>query len=749
MGRSENLFHPPVGLPPTETKQDFNPSEPPLNATAGDIASREVQQLAFADGRERSSRRSEGASTGRDPGTTSGRLPVAPVEVPSKQAGLPDLIIVNGEGNRPEYRTVTPRDGSSPELRAVATVRDLGANVVFDDNKQISKISYPAENKTREFGRDENGEINKLVTTTPRGQFSYVKEDGRWLYLAPDHKKYVAPDFSLDDNGEFSKSTADGVVLTQRPDGRLFNEERTALGARIQRDVDGNPVTVKRPDNTSITATYECGRLAKLVDSQDGASITWTPDGKGNWRSDDVPPQTVQNMRLEHNGNLSYTSDKSKYTIRGNGAEIEENATRSRYTFDDQGRISSIKYPGGKAALSFGYLGSDDKPSFIQVDDLQKHESKRFIHQPDKGGWTGLDRNNNLLGTWKGAVKLSDDGSYAIKPAVGNSTTYLPDGTTRTEQAKATLKPVDTPETEKPETRRPEVRRPEVRRPEVRRPEVGRPEVRSPETDKPETRKPETRKPETERPPATPDVQNENEITDHSFQLKGYMLPSPDQLGAGSCLYMSATGIAEYLINKSKGIVNPQVGGATDLSEQWTINLSKTVQLGNNYTDAPELLARAGALPDSRMKFRAYASSSWMSEPAIGGRGTEALPPFKKDVLFNGGGEGSQNAHGQMRPADLERIKKYLRENQSPVLFVYKPPTANWWHANIITGYDDKTQSFTVRDSSFGRQVSNAPAYNYDGRSPYGPKPYRNETQMPYYQVLQWGNHATGYKLAN
>lgn len=745
MGRAENLFHPAVGLPPTETRQDFTPSEPPLNATTSDGARRESQQLALADSRDTPQpnvadvreRQQVAVADGRerDQIVVANRRDRAPV----KPLGLPDLIIVQGEGNRPEFRSVPVPDRVSPESIAVARVRDLGENVVLDANKQISKISYPAEGKTREFGRDENGDINRLVTTTPRGQFNYVKEDGRWLYLAPDHKRYVAPDFSLDANGEFSKSTSDGAVLTQRPDGKLFNEERTAVGARIQRDAEGNPLTVKRPDNTTIAATYENGQLVKLVDSQDGQSITWKPDGKGNWRSDDVPPQSVQNLRLEHNGNLSYTSDKSKYTIRGNGAEIEESATRSRYTFDDQGRISSIKYPGGKAALRFGYLGLDDKPSFIQVDDLQKHESKRFIHQPEKGGWTGLDRNNNLLGTWKGSVKLNDDGSYAIKPTGDSWLTYLPDGTTRKEQARTDRKPADLPESERNEARRRDVDKPEVRKPEVRKPEVR----------KPDTEKPENRKPEKEKPSVTPDVQNENEITDHSFQLKGYMLPSPDQLGAGSCLYMSATGIAEYLINKSKGIVNPQVGGPTDLSEQWTINLSKTVQLGNNYTDAPELLARAGALPDSRMKFRAYASSSWMNERAIAGRGTEALPPFQKDVLFNGGGEGSQNAYGQMGPKDLERIKKYLRENQSPVLFVYKPPTANWWHANIITGYDDKTQSFTVRDSSFGRPDAKSPAYNYDGRSPYGPKPYRNETQMPYYQVQQWGNHATGYKLAS
>lgn len=736
---AENLFHPPVGLPPPETRQNFDPSEPPLAATASDAARGERSQRALADSGDRpqlvlarAGERSQSAltdgrdRTGRSQAIAAERRQVTP-------AGLPELIIVNGESGHPEYRTVD-------------SVRDLGANVVTDSNKQISKISYPAEGKTREFGRDENGEINRLVTTTPRGQFSYVKEDGRWLYLAPDHKKYAAPNFSLDDNGEFSKSTSDGAVLTQSADGKLFNEERTAIGARIQRDSEGNPVSVKRPDNTSIRATYEDGRLTKLVDSQNGASITWRPDGKGNWRSDDVPPQSVQNLRLESNGNLSYTSDKSKYTIRGSGAEINESATRSRYTFDDQGRITSIKYPGGKAALSFGYQGADEKPSFIQVDDLQKHESKRFIHQPEKGGWTGLDRNNNLLGTWKGSVKISDAGSYAIKPAGANWSTYLPDGTVRTEKAPDTVKApytVKAPHSERPADETYSARGPRTladnQTDGTRSARVPRTEADKPTDQTHSARVPRT---ETEKP-------TENEITDHSFQLKGYMLPAPDQLGAGSCLYMSATGIAEYLINKSKGIVNPQVGGATDLSEQWTINLSKTVQLGNNYTDAPELLARAGAIPDSRMKFRAYASSSWMNEPAVGGRGTEALPPFKKDVLFNGGGEGSQNAHGQMRPADLERIKKYLRENQSPVLFVYKPPTAGWWHANIITGYDDKTQSFTVRDSSFGKPVSNAPAYNYDGRSPYGPRPYRNETQMPYYQVLQWGNHATGYKLAS
>lgn len=556
------------------------------------------------------------------------------------------------------------------------------------------------------------------------------------------------------------------IVNGQRANEHLQPEERTALGARIQRDDDGNPLTIKRPDNTMISATYKDGRLNTLVDSYNGQSTTWKQDARGDWRSDDKPPEVVRNLRVESNGNLSYNVDKVKYTVRGNGSEIAEGPGRARYSFDDEGRISRIKYPDGKSTLSFSYTGSNEKPSFIQVDDHEKNQSRRYIHQPDKGGWTALDRNNNMLGTWKGSVNLNGDGSYSIKPADGPKVTYLPDGKVLRDTIQH---PPDAhrPETRRPDSHRPESHRPDTHRPETRpearRPESHRPDTQRPETQRPETQRPEARKPETARPetarPETPETRPDtnrptdpnsiNEITDHSVQLKGYMLPSPDQLGAGSCLYMSATGIGEYLINKSKGIVNPQVGGATDLSEQWTINLSKTVQLGNNYTDAPELLARAGALPDSRMKFKAYGSSSWMNEPGVGGRGTETLPPHHKDVLFNGGGEGSQNAYGQMRPADLERIKKYLREQQSPVLFVYKPPTANWWHANIITGYNDKTRTFTVRDSSFGRQVTNAPAYNYDGRSPWGARPYRDQTEMPYYQVLQWGNHATGYRLAD
>ena len=66
----------------------------------------------------------------------------------------------------------------------------------------------------------------------------------------------------------------------------------------------------------------------------------------------------------------------------------------------------------------------------------------------------------------------------------------------------------------------------------------------------------------------------------------------------------------------------------------------------------------------------------------------------------------------------------------------------------MITGYDDVRKTFTIRDSAFGERQTNLAPYNYGGTSPWGPKQYRGEFEMSYDSALQWGNHATGYRLA-
>ena len=248
-----------------------------------------------------------------------------------------------------------------------------------------------------------------------------------------------------------------------------------------------------------------------------------------------------------------------------------------------------------------------------------------------------------------------------------------------------------------------------------------------------------------------------NESTDHSFHLRDYMLPVQDQIGSGACLYTAATGIAEWLLNKANGITNPTIGGPTDLSEQHTLGLGKRIGLTNPYTDAVDLLARGGYVRDEKLRFRAYADTSewinWATPSANEADILHDLPPYQKHPLFDTGGEGSQHYNGVMRQEHLNRIKDFLRTHESPVLFVYKPPGANWWHANIITGFDDKRQTFTMRDSMFGKSVSDAP-YPYAGGSRWQPTPerplgYLGEFEMSYATVLSQGNHATGYTLTN
>jgi hypothetical protein len=213
---------------------------------------------------------------------------------------------------------------------------------------------------------------------------------------------------------------------------------------------------------------------------------------------------------------------------------------------------------------------------------------------------------------------------------------------------------------------------------------------------------------------------------------------------------MAATGMAEFLLNKSLGIRSPKLGGPTDLSEQWTLALSRGHSVGNNYTDAVDLLVEGGYVRDSRLRFKAYGDASWINEalPAVDdGSVRRTMPEIRKEVLFNAGGEGSQRQNGIMHPGDLEKIKMFLRDEKSPVLFVYQPPGVDWWHANIITGYDDARQVFIMRDSAFGAKRTDIPAYGYDGHSPWGPQPYRGEFEMGYRDAMAWGNHATGYTL--
>jgi len=231
--------------------------------------------------------------------------------------------------------------------------------------------------------------------------------------------------------------------------------------------------------------------------------------------------------------------------------------------------------------------------------------------------------------------------------------------------------------------------------------------------------------------------------------IPSFQLPVEDQLDAGSCLYMAGTGILEWLINEKKAITSPQINGVTDLSERYLLTLASRISLQNNFTDVVYLFQDAGAyVLDPDLRFAKQDGSTMVNwtpvdEQALP-RHTD-LPAFGRKVLFTSNGD--SHANGVMNDDDLATIKSALRSYASPVLFVFHPPTVNWWHADIIVGYDDAKQVFYTRDSAFGAKRADLPLYGYGTATTADDDSYLGIYELSYAGAKAWGNHASVYYL--
>ena len=198
--------------------------------------------------------------------------------------------------------------------------------------------------------------------------------------------------------------------------------------------------------------------------------------------------------------------------------------------------------------------------------------------------------------------------------------------------------------------------------------------------------------------------------------LLPYVTPAPDQLDAGSCLYMSLTGSAEWWLRR----LNPQItykrDGDLDLSERYLMNLSGIDDFFNSMnnwkTDSITLFNKvSGGILNRDYRFRkgwfksnangayvvsnkddtdaSYGTSySWIDErfPRINSLERVKLPYFSRKVLFADPASNQWNT-GVM-PTDIaERIKTALVENQAPVQVIYNH--FGYWHAVLVVGYDD------------------------------------------------------------
>lgn len=196
--------------------------------------------------------------------------------------------------------------------------------------------------------------------------------------------------------------------------------------------------------------------------------------------------------------------------------------------------------------------------------------------------------------------------------------------------------------------------------------------------------------------------------------LLQYALPAPDQREAGSCLYMSLTGIAEWWLAKLNPLQSRRSDGPLDLSERWLMNsagdsralsgvddwATDSVYIFNNIREAALNIAYRFTMGwfthEDGDYLAAHAGQSgakygeqfnWVDQRELARQERVTLPTFKRTVLFNAG----PDTHWEVgvAPDDLvQKIKWALMRNRAPVQLIYND--FGYWHATVILGFDDE-----------------------------------------------------------
>jgi hypothetical protein len=190
-----------------------------------------------------------------------------------------------------------------------------------------------------------------------------------------------------------------------------------------------------------------------------------------------------------------------------------------------------------------------------------------------------------------------------------------------------------------------------------------------------------------------------------------YMMPSPYQENAGSCLFMSHTAATEVLLGKSQ---NKKI----DLSERYLMNLSKADigdDLINNWIT--DTIYRLNATKETYLNKDFPYLKDWyryedglrvFSEPNVQGSyyGVRAnwvvalnqLDPktaiahrgFSRKVLFEDPKGNRWNV--ATAPKNIvSTVKKALRSKKGPVVVIYNH--TGFWHAVMVAGYNDNVNN--------------------------------------------------------
>ncbi len=199
-------------------------------------------------------------------------------------------------------------------------------------------------------------------------------------------------------------------------------------------------------------------------------------------------------------------------------------------------------------------------------------------------------------------------------------------------------------------------------------------------------------------------------------RLEKFILESPNQEDAGSCLYMANTGAMEMILNQitDKEIKND---GDTDISERYLMNSDNYARSIIDYTMTDLIRTfnyNKGALLNRDYPF----TVGWVKKDASGHRTESAegvegaeftaeynwinklpdnwrellipTPKVTRTILFLDPNLNSNSIWnvGIMNDDVINRVKYELRTKNAPVVVIYNHYLV--WHTVVIVGYDDE-----------------------------------------------------------
>lgn len=218
-------------------------------------------------------------------------------------------------------------------------------------------------------------------------------------------------------------------------------------------------------------------------------------------------------------------------------------------------------------------------------------------------------------------------------------------------------------------------------------------------------------------PMSLDEVNSTEDVTVGGFNdLMKYVVPAPDQEDAGSCLYMSHTGVVEWWHNRLNNLTGDK---KIDFAERYYMSLKteKTNQdkIENWRTDNIRRVNKSSiffrnedyrftkgnfkkvngkrVVADASDEEASYGTAyNWinLTEEIPKNATFYKLPNFKREVLY-ADADKDQWAVGKAPVDIVERIKKALHKRNAPVLVIYNHK--GFWHANYIFGYNDNADT--------------------------------------------------------